>query len=106
MDAGGRHGATFGSLDSTRTPGLHARIGTRRAFTRAVVGCSDGRLLEETTFDFLIRRMPTDVRKKLGSLIVNLAIPIPVPPFGTKANLTTRSGLSLRMLYGWRVNVC
>src|ERR1035441_10190441 len=37
----------------SRTP--HLRIGTRRAFTRAVAGCCDCCLLEETTMDFLIR---------------------------------------------------
>ena len=58
LDASGRHGATFGRLDSTRTPGLHTRNGTRRAFTRAVVGSSDGRLLETTTNAFHIRMMP------------------------------------------------
>src|ERR1019366_8264443 len=58
LDAGGRHGATFGGLDSTRTPGLHTRNGTWRAFTRAVAGCCDCCLLEETTFASPIRMMP------------------------------------------------
>ena len=38
MDASGRHGAILRRLDSTRTPGLHTRNGTPRAFTRVVVG--------------------------------------------------------------------
>jgi len=38
LDASGRHGPSFGRLDSTRTPGLHTRSGTLRAFARAVVG--------------------------------------------------------------------
>ena len=58
LDAGGRHGANFWRLDSTRTPRLRTRNGTWRAFARAVVGRSDCCLLEETTFGFHIRMMP------------------------------------------------
>jgi predicted lysophospholipase L1 biosynthesis ABC-type transport system permease subunit len=38
LDAGGRHGATFGRLDSARTPGLHTKTVKLLAPTRAVVG--------------------------------------------------------------------
>src|ERR1035438_3626595 len=58
VDSGGRHGAAFGRLDSTWTPGLHARNGTLRALTRAVAGHCDCCLPETTTIRFLIRMMP------------------------------------------------
>jgi hypothetical protein len=43
MDAGGRHGATFGRLDSTRTPGLHT--GDWHAACFPARGCKQFRLL-------------------------------------------------------------
>ena len=58
LDAGGRHGATLGRLDSTRTPGLHARNGTRRALTRAVAGTSRVSSAGEDNNWFHMRMMP------------------------------------------------
>src|ERR1039458_2509073 len=55
VDAGGRHGTPFGHLDSTWTPGLHARNGTLRALTRAVASHCDCCLLETTTICFHIK---------------------------------------------------
>ena len=43
---------------TTRTPDPQQGTGTRRAFARAVAGCDDCCLLEQTTTDFYIRRMP------------------------------------------------
>lgn len=48
-------GPLLGRLDSMWTLGLHTRIGDGRALTRAVAGCSDCSLLEETTFGFYIK---------------------------------------------------
>jgi hypothetical protein len=55
LDAGGRHGRGFHNLESTRTPGLHARGWHAACFSRAVVGQCDCCLLEETTIGFHIR---------------------------------------------------
>ena len=48
-------GPLLGRLDSTWTLGRHTRIGDGRALTRTVAGCSNCRLLEETTFGFYIK---------------------------------------------------
>ncbi len=51
-------------MDAARL--LHAGSGVWRVFTRAVAGCLDCCLLEETTIDFPIRIMP-----KLGAGVLD-----------------------------------